>query len=1029
MKLCPKCGQAVAEGITTCPACGSEIGAGRSRIDDYRIEEVVHEGQASLLCKAVRGETGEKVMIRLFTPQSAVDEELADRLKRELHKLRELPEEGFVRHHALHRSSDGLWYRVSEWVEAESWGTLLASGRLRDLATTLDIFRQIASTLGVLHGRGHIIPHLILNDIMVTPAKDGGFRVKIDYKLSRFLDPQMDRPGPMLQQLLDKHPDIANRRPLDSRSDIWSLGKVFVEVLAGDLDIDDHEAAVDALQVPEDLKVLLRVMLADDPDLRPQSMAEIAEALSRVGHAGFRPPRTGRRRLPGKWPVWAAIAILMVAVIAPIAWYIGRQHRDVESILEGYADRYARSVAFVLSDYWLEADGERIYHNASEGTAFLVDREGYLLTSRHVVCPWLEDNNLLFEADKLLRKDSVPVLGYRVYLWFEGQKAFNRAGNFLDSPDITDFFFTENAFGTHNPAHLTVAGVVRPPVRTRQMIASPLKDDIAVLKIEEVPEGLSPLPLDAAFDPMKIPRLSRVIALGFPLGSRIQEDTVSASAVDGHVRRSFQNMLQIDSSLHGGNSGGPLIDVAGNVIGIVSAVAVDRSGGMLAGARPLGDIGMILPISGAAELLAEIKVGGVKWNGVIDFTLGASLDEIRDLAIAGRWADARKLAESKLEGNFQAELLTACGMLAVCSGDAPAAKERFSQLLSMDPDDGRAKLMLYILDWLEGAAEDNPYRGELMAADWRSPDEFEGYLVRVLEGEIPVASALRGWYSPVEKSWLSYAVALLRERDGSGTEARAMLRHSALATRSDSWVLYLALARLEQSNRKLQSRLRTERDWADYRAATAFFRKARESSFAAIEELEKKLAPILAELSSENLGMEKRIELVEKIGELAPDNRELEAALAFYNAIGQNWEAALKSCRTFLGNDGRMSASRMSLGLLEPAILNLQGAREDAEKLLESYEDTVRDPFFGSICDYMLGRVDAESLEAEAGERPEDLLVAHTFMGLWAEGQGETAQALRHYKEALGSYLDYWPEYDLARERIKRLRQPPEETE
>jgi S1-C subfamily serine protease len=1029
MKLCPKCDQAVAEGITTCPACGSEIGAGRSRIDDYHIEEVVHEGQASLLCRAVRGETGERVMIRLFTPQSGVDEEVADRLQRELQKLRELPESGFVRHQALHRSSDGLWYRVSEWVDAESWGTLLASGRLRDLATTLDIFRQTASTLGVLHGRGHIIPHLILNDIMVTPDDSGGFQVKIDYKLSRFLDPEMDRPGPMLQQLLDRHPDIVSQRPLDSRSDMWSLGKVFVELLAGDLDITDHEAAVDDLQVPEELKVLLRVMLADDPDLRPQSMDEIAEALSRIGHAGAVPSRTSRRRLSGKRPLWAALAVVLVAAIAPVAWYIGRQHRDVEGILEGYANRYAHSVAFVLSDYWLEADGEKIYRNASEGTAFLVDREGYLLTSRHVVCPWLEDGHLLFEADKLLQNDSVPMLGYRVYLWFEGQEAFNRAGNFLESPDITDFFFTENAFGTHNQPRLTLAGVVRPPVRTRQLIASPLKDDIAVLKIDEIPEGLSPLPLDAAFEPKKIPRLSRVIALGFPLGSRIQEDTVSASVVDGHVRRSFQNMLQIDSSLHGGNSGGPLIDVEGNVIGIVSAVAVDRSGGMFAGARPLGDIGMILPISGAAKLLAEIKAGGVKWNGVLDFTLGSTLDEIRKIAIAGRWADARELAESKLEGNVQAELLTACGMLAVCSGDAPAAKERFSQLLSMDPDDGRAKLMLYILDWLAGSAADNPYRLELTEAGWRSPDEFEGYLVRVLEGEIPLSSALKGWHGPVEKSWLSYAASLLHERSGNGREARAMLRHSALATRSDSWVLYLALAGLEQSNKRLQSKLRTERQWADYRAATAVFKKAREDSFAAIKELEKQLAPLLAELSTEELDIKRRLELLEKVRELAADNHEVEAALAFFHAIDEDWDAALENCRAFLASDGRMSASRMSLGLLEPAILNLRGAKEEAEKLLESYESTVRDPFFNSICDYLRGRVDAETLESEAGERPEDLLIANTFMGLWAEGEGDTELALAHYKEALGSYLDDWLEYDFARERIKRLRQPPEDTE
>ena len=117
---------------------------------------------------------------------------------------------------------------------------------------------------------------------MAVPQADGTLGVKIDYKLSRYIDPKLDRPAPMLKTLLACHPDIVNQRPLDFRSDVWSLGKVFVELLAGDLEIENHEARVDALDLPDELSVLLRVMLADDPDLRPQSMAEIAESLRRI---------------------------------------------------------------------------------------------------------------------------------------------------------------------------------------------------------------------------------------------------------------------------------------------------------------------------------------------------------------------------------------------------------------------------------------------------------------------------------------------------------------------------------------------------------------------------------------------------------------------------------------------------------------------------------------------------------------------------------------------------------------------------
>jgi S1-C subfamily serine protease len=1033
MKLCPACGQPVADEIAACPACGRDLGERRQSIDDYRIVDVLHEGYSTFLCRAIRERTDEHVMIRLFTPRSGVNAEVAARLQRELEELKKLPGEGFVRHHAIRLSRDGLWYRISEWVESESWGSLLASGRLASRAVLLDLFQQMAGILTVLHAHGHFIPHLILNDIMAVTGKDDALRIKIDYKLSRFIDPKLDRPAPMLKQLLARHPDIVNQRPLDFRSDIWSLGKVFVELLSGDLEIEDIERRVDDLDLPEDLKVLLRVMLAEDPDLRPQSMAEIAESLERIKKLPEQPvpaaPREASapagglvQRLQKRVRILAA-AVAMIMAAGVLAWfYLDRERRDAESTLETYANRYARSVGFVLVDYWLESEGKIIFRNVAEGTAFLADREGYLLTSRHVVCPWLEDPRFGGVVQYARMRKIDVALSYRIHLWFEGARAFNPAGRMIDSPEITDIFFTENAFSTDGSPGVEIAGVARPPVRTRQLLKSPLKDDFAVIKIERVPEGLVPLPLDLEMDPRKLPKLSRVIALGFPLGSRTQVDTVNASVVRGNVRRAFENMFQVDASLHGGNSGGPVIDARGKVIGIVSAVAMDFSQGLVPMATPVWDIGLILPITGAVQLLRDLKAGQAKWNGVIDFSTEASLVRIRETAAQGRWAEAAAAADEKLGRNPQPVMVAASGMLHFCNGDGPGARQRFLQSLSMDPEDDQARLMLVLIDWLSASRNGKPYHQDLAAADWRSPAEFQGYLLQVLEGQVDLRTALAAWANSSEKSWIHYIGGLVCLRQANAEEAENLIEQAVLSADPDGWEFLLARAKLEDIRKQRRTLSRAPEQWAVYAARVEQFDRKLKETLEAKRKRQEELAPLWAKLANGEVALEEKAVVLQKILELDPENRAARGTLAYAAAAAETFSEALDHLRAYLTIAGRPTAMRMGLGLLEAGILHFQGQSEAANARLADYALRTRDPWFLFLCDYLRGQQTETSLRQQAGDAPENILMAFTAAGFWAEGSKDKKSAMRFYREALGSFLDNWIEYEFVRERVKRLK-------
>lgn len=283
MKQCNACGQIVSQEITMCPVCGSNNSGPLKFIDEYRIQAVIYEGRTSLVCKAVKDREATPVTIRVFTEKSGMDNRVAKRFEKELENLKQLPDKYFLRHYAIKKSSDGPWYKLSEWVDAADWDSIFMSGLLDARPRMISLFHNIAFILDILNTHDHFMPYLILYDLLIPKEKAKDLHVKLNYKISRFLNARATHHGPMLQKVLDCHPDIINQRAIDFRSGIWSLGKVFIELLTADPNQNITSSTVDELVNPDpELGALLNAMLADDPDLRPQTMGGVVSELSRI---------------------------------------------------------------------------------------------------------------------------------------------------------------------------------------------------------------------------------------------------------------------------------------------------------------------------------------------------------------------------------------------------------------------------------------------------------------------------------------------------------------------------------------------------------------------------------------------------------------------------------------------------------------------------------------------------------------------------------------------------------------------------
>ncbi|MET8656058.1 S1C family serine protease [Streptomyces griseus] len=138
--------------------------------------------------------------------------------------------------------------------------------------------------------------------------------------------------------------------------------------------------------------------------------------------------------------------------------------------------------------------------------------------------------------------------------------------------------------------------------------------DVAVLKLKNPPQGLTPLPLGNS-EGVAVGDSTIAIGAPFGLSNTVTTGIISAknrpvASGDGSSNKnSYMSALQTDASINPGNSGGPLLDATGAVIGINSAI--QSTGGGL-GQSQAGSIGLgfAIPINQAKNVAEQlIKTG------------------------------------------------------------------------------------------------------------------------------------------------------------------------------------------------------------------------------------------------------------------------------------------------------------------------------------------------------------------------------------------------------------------------------------
>jgi Do/DeqQ family serine protease len=164
--------------------------------------------------------------------------------------------------------------------------------------------------------------------------------------------------------------------------------------------------------------------------------------------------------------------------------------------------------------------------------------------------------------------------------------------------DASGFVVTNNHV-IEQMTELKVALADKREYEATLVIADP-RSDLAVLKLKDAPRDLVAIDLGDA-DALEIGDLVLAIGNPFGLGQTVTQGIVSALARTQVGVSDYQSFIQTDAAINPGNSGGALVDMAGRLVGINTAI-FSRSGGS-------HGVGFAIPVAMVKVVLASAKTG------------------------------------------------------------------------------------------------------------------------------------------------------------------------------------------------------------------------------------------------------------------------------------------------------------------------------------------------------------------------------------------------------------------------------------
>lgn len=297
------------------------------QIPGYRIIRKIDQGGMSTVYLAIQLSVAREVALKVMSPVLNADPVFSERFQREANIVGQLSHHNIVSIYDIGRHKN-LNYIAMDYLPGGSVHSKMSQGLSGREA--MRITREVAGALHHAHEKGYIHRDIKPENILF---RDDNSAVLSDFGVAKTVSgsSRMTNAGTVVGTPHYMSPEQARGKPVDGRSDIYSLGIVFYEMLTGSVPYQAEEAVAIAIKhltaptpkLPPQYAIyqkILNKLLAKDPGERFQCGQDLIDAIDEIETTltGARPSHLTATDASGVQilPLLKALALTSYAVIA-----------------------------------------------------------------------------------------------------------------------------------------------------------------------------------------------------------------------------------------------------------------------------------------------------------------------------------------------------------------------------------------------------------------------------------------------------------------------------------------------------------------------------------------------------------------------------------------------------------------------------------------------------------------------------------------------------------------------------------------